>query len=192
MYVCPSFWTNSTYMYYCFRFLKFPWFECVLHYADQENLIKPDGLTTTSSVQTDKQAICKLWVALWTYIIYLNHVNMCMVLWCSTAQQYAYIDQPWKSNLTLIWLSSLVTRSSLKDNLTTIHQLCYKATYAVQSKTQYAQYIKHNRYFHSTSNFRSIHSHGKRLYVHMFDMVDITFSHEEHWSSANFFKNHLR
>ena len=43
---------------------------------------------------------------------------------------------------------------------------------ALQSKKTVCANIKHNGYFHLTSNFRSIHSYGKRLYGHMFDMVD--------------------
>ncbi len=45
----------------------------------------------------------------------------------------------------------------------------------IQSKSAVSATIKHNRYFHSTPNFRSIHVHGKRLYGHMFDMVNTAF-----------------
>ena len=48
---------------------------------------------------------------------------------------------------------------------------------AVQSKNAVRANIKHNRYFHLTPNFRPIHCHGKRLYGHMFDMVDSIFSY---------------
>ncbi len=37
--------------------------------------------------------------------------------------------------------------------------------------------IKHSRQFRLTSKFWSIHYCGKRLYVHMFDMVDTAFSY---------------
>ena len=48
---------------------------------------------------------------------------------------------------------------------------------AVTSKNAVSANIKHNGYFHLTSNFRSIHSHGKRLYVHMFNVADTAFSY---------------
>ena len=48
---------------------------------------------------------------------------------------------------------------------------------AMQSKNAVCANIKHNRYFHLTSNFRSIYSHGKRLYGHTFDIVNIAFSY---------------
>ncbi len=51
------------------------------------------------------------------------------------------------------------------------------STNIVQSKDEVCGNIKHNRYFHSTSNFRLIHSHGKRLYGHMFDIKDIALSY---------------
>ncbi len=48
---------------------------------------------------------------------------------------------------------------------------------AAPSKSAVCANIKHNRYFHLTSNFRSIHSRGKRLYGHVFDMGDTAFSY---------------
>ena len=48
---------------------------------------------------------------------------------------------------------------------------------AVQSKNAVSASMKHNRYFHSTTNLRSIHYPGKRLYEHVFDMVDTAFSY---------------
>ena len=44
---------------------------------------------------------------------------------------------------------------------------------APQSKNSVSTSIKHTRYIHLMSNFSSIHIHTKRLYVHMFDIVDI-------------------
>ncbi len=44
-------------------------------------------------------------------------------------------------------------------------------------KTQYVQISNIITYFHLISNFKSIHSHGKRLYGHFEDTV---FSNEEH------------
>ncbi len=45
--------------------------------------------------------------------------------------------------------------------------------------------------FHTTekSDVKVRLEYGKRLYVHMFDMVDTAFGFEEHLSSANFFRN---
>ena len=43
---------------------------------------------------------------------------------------------------------------------------------AVQSKMQYVQISNIIATSIKTSNFRLIHSHGKRLYVHMFDIID--------------------
>ncbi len=48
---------------------------------------------------------------------------------------------------------------------------------AHQVKMQYLQNIKHSRYIHLMSNFLSIHFHTKRLYVHMFDIVDTPLSY---------------
>ncbi len=48
---------------------------------------------------------------------------------------------------------------------------------AALSKNTLSANIKHSRYFHLTSNFWSIHFHAKRLYVHIFDMVDTFFSY---------------
>ncbi len=46
---------------------------------------------------------------------------------------------------------------------------------AVRSKKTVCANIKHNRYCHLTSTLMSIHSHGKRLYGHMCDIVDTAF-----------------
>ncbi len=46
---------------------------------------------------------------------------------------------------------------------------------AVPSKNAVSANIKHKRYFLFTSSVWSIHYCGKRLYVHMFDMVDTAF-----------------
>ncbi len=48
---------------------------------------------------------------------------------------------------------------------------------APQSKNAVSTNIKHSRYIHLMSNFSSIHFHAKRLYVHMFDIVDTPFSY---------------
>ena len=45
-------------------------------------------------------------------------------------------------------------------------------TSAIPSKNAICTNIKHN-YFHQTSNFSSIHSHGKLLYGNMLDVVDV-------------------
>ncbi len=58
------------------------------------------------------------------------------------------------------------------------------------SKNTVSTYIKHSRYIHLMSNFLSIHFHTKRLYVHMFDIVDIlSWVMEDYWSSANHLRN---
>ena len=41
---------------------------------------------------------------------------------------------------------------------------------APQSKNAVSTNIKHSRYSHLMSNFRPIHFHTKRLYVHMLDI----------------------
>ncbi len=48
---------------------------------------------------------------------------------------------------------------------------------APQSKNAVSTNTKHSRYIHLMSNFSLIHSHGKRLYVYMFDIVDTPFSY---------------
>ncbi len=48
---------------------------------------------------------------------------------------------------------------------------------AVLCKNAVSANTKHGRYFHQTSHFRSIHNCSKRLYVHMFDVVDTAFSY---------------
>ena len=48
---------------------------------------------------------------------------------------------------------------------------------APPSKNAVSANIKHSIYFHLTSNFWSIRYCGKRLYVHMFDMVYTAFSY---------------
>ena len=55
--------------------------------------------------------------------------------------------------------------------------MLYDFTYnsVLQSKNAVCANITHNRYFHLISNFRLIHYYGKRLYEHMFDMVDTAF-----------------
>ena len=45
-----------------------------------------------------------------------------------------------------------------------------------QSKNIVSTSIKHSRYINLMSNVLSIYFHTKRLYVHMFDIVDIPFS----------------
>ena len=45
------------------------------------------------------------------------------------------------------------------------------------SKNAVSTYLKYSRYIHLMSNFWSIHFHANRLYVHMFDIVDIAFSY---------------
>ncbi len=66
-----------------------------------------------------------------------------------------------------------------------VYQICVSSNFqhsisqyhmSSQVKTQYVQ-ISNIVYFHLTCYFRSIHSHGKRLCGHMFDMVDTAFSY---------------
>ncbi len=47
----------------------------------------------------------------------------------------------------------------------------------IQSKNTECANIKHNKYFHLMCNFRLIHFNGKKLYGHMFEMVDTAFSY---------------
>ena len=49
---------------------------------------------------------------------------------------------------------------------------------APSSKTEVSTTIKHSRYFHLTSTFRSIHYCCKRFHVSMSNVVDTTFSYE--------------
>ena len=51
-------------------------------------------------------------------------------------------------------------------------------TSAPPSKNAVSAIIKQSRYFHLKSNFTLIHSHAKRLYIHMIDIVDAAFSYE--------------
>ncbi len=46
-----------------------------------------------------------------------------------------------------------------------------------QSKNTISTNIKHSRYFHLMSNFWSFHYCGKRLYIHMSDIVGTPFSY---------------
>ncbi len=48
---------------------------------------------------------------------------------------------------------------------------------APQSKNAVSTTIKHGRYIYLMSIFLSIHFHTKRLYVHLFDIVDTPFSY---------------
>ena len=48
---------------------------------------------------------------------------------------------------------------------------------APQSKNAVSTIYKQSRYIHLMSNLSSIHFHTKRLYVHMFDIVDTSFSY---------------
>ena len=43
----------------------------------------------------------------------------------------------------------------------------------IQSKNAVCANVKHNRYFHLEYNFRSVHSHGKMLFGHMFAMINL-------------------
>ena len=49
---------------------------------------------------------------------------------------------------------------------------------ASQSKNAVCTLIEHNRYVHLTYNFASIYLHAKKLYLHMFDIVDTAFGYE--------------
>ncbi len=46
-----------------------------------------------------------------------------------------------------------------------------------QSKNAVSTNLRYSRYIHLMSNFSSIHFHTKRLYEHMFDIVDTAFSY---------------
>ncbi len=52
--------------------------------------------------------------------------------------------------------------------------------FALQSKNAVWANMKHSRYFHLTSNFWSIHTHGKKGDVQTFGIVEIPLVMEEH------------
>ena len=51
---------------------------------------------------------------------------------------------------------------------------------------------EHKRYFHSTYNFTSIHSHAKKLYLHMFDKVNTVFSYERELIVCSFLQDYAK
>ena len=57
---------------------------------------------------------------------------------------------------------------------------------AKQSKNAVCACIKNSRHFHQTYNFTSIHSHAKKLYFHMIEVVDTALNMKLNWSSAHF------
>ncbi len=81
------------------------------------------------------------------------------------------------SNSVFFFIMKVVLKPILANNWSSLCIVSQACTSAVQSKNAVCANIKHNRYFHSTCNFSLIHSHDKRLYGHMFDMVDTTFSY---------------
>ena len=58
------------------------------------------------------------------------------------------------------------------------YERSYSLSSAPQSKNAVCANIKDSSSIHLMSNFWSIHFHAQRLYVHMFDIVDILFSYE--------------
>ena len=71
-----------------------------------------------------------------------------------------------------VWVANTTARKSI---LWHCYALCNSS--AVPSKNAVSADINHSRYFHWTSNFWSIHYCVKRLYVHMFDMLDTVLSY---------------
>ena len=59
---------------------------------------------------------------------------------------------------------------------------------AVQRENAVCTFIKHSRYFHRPYNFTSIHSHAKKLYLHMVGIVDTVFSYESELIRCSFYK----
>ena len=77
---------------------------------------------------------------------------------------------PLDFNYEMDWMKISDHNNSINVNVTvTIYDS------AVVSKNEVFANIKHSRYFHWTYNFWSIHYCGKKLYVHVFDMVDNAF-----------------
>ena len=74
--------------------------------------------------------------------------------------------------------------SSHKGNYTFLSECT-----TVQSKNAVCAFIKHNRYFNCVYNFTSIHSHAKRLYFHIFDVVDTAFSYEKELIVCSFLED---
>ena len=60
---------------------------------------------------------------------------------------------------------------------------------AVQSKHAVCAFIKHNRYFYLTYSFTSIHSHAKKLHLHVLSIVDTAFSNESELISYSFLQD---
>ncbi len=84
------------------------------------------------------------------------------------------VSRPW--NLRKCWSVNLSgSYYRLLPTSVAISLLCS----APQSKNAVSTNMKHSRNIHLMSIFLSIHFHTKRLYVHMFDIVDTPFSSGE-------------
>ena len=60
---------------------------------------------------------------------------------------------------------------------------------AVLSKNAICAFLKHSIHFHLTYSFTSIPSHAKKLYLHMFDIVDTAFSYERELITCSFLQD---
>ena len=65
----------------------------------------------------------------------------------------------------------------------------YRCNSALQSKNAVCALIKHCRYFHWKYKFTSMHSHAKKLYLHIFETVDTTFGYERELIVCSFLQD---
>ncbi len=82
----------------------------------------------------------------------------------------------WYALQLFAYMTEMGTEAMLHDE---IREMSLKSAISLpsapQSKNAVSTNIKHSRYIHLMSNFSSILFHTKRLYVHMFDIVDPPF-----------------
>ena len=147
-------------------------------------------------MMTSTQYVCSSWPkAHWHHVN--NYNNVCwqcnthyFCTWHTKASKLQNSNLfAGKGNSALMFLYMLCKMTqhmmALKPNIpfsltiNNFHKTCAefftKGTSAVQSKNAVCAFIDHSRYFHKTYTFTSMHTHAKKLYLHMFDIVDTSY-----------------
>ena len=87
---------------------------------------------------------------------------------------------------SLFWISPPISKI-LDEKI--MWDYTWRPNSAVQSKHALCAFIEHNPYFHYTYNFTSIHSHGKKLYLHMFDIINTVLRSERELIISSFLQD---
>ncbi len=130
---------------------------------------------------------------------YLQHTswpsNLHLCLWClklhcgycrpSQGKEYLHAILFRLYSCIIFSLFRWMTYQQLKVDLLD-HQEQVSST-GVQSEKAISANMKHDRYFHLTSNFRLIYSHGKRLYVMQYVFSSVQYNG---WSASNLSPQH--